>query len=117
MAWIRCARVVQMTQQTRFTRNAATNETADAIDARCPIETGRIRTIIDIDAAIGSSPTVHTNARISTDRIRTRRPVLAERWTRQTFVDVILTIFTREIGSTFAAIRIHIVDAFATILT
>lgn len=117
VAWIRGARVVQMAQQTRFARNAAADEAADAIDARGPIETGRVRTIVDIDAAIGSGPAVHTNARVSADRIRARRPILADRWSRQALVDVTLTVFAREIRSTFATIRVHIVNAFATILT
>lgn len=106
-----------MAQQTRFARNASTNKTADAINARCSIETGCIGTIVNIDAAIGSGPTIHANARITANRIRTRRPILAERWSRQTFVNVILTKFTSEIRSTFAAVRIHTIDAFATILT
>lgn len=106
-----------MTQQPRFAGNAATNETADTINARCTIETGRIRAIVDIYAAIGSGPTIHANARISANRIRARCPVLAQRRTRQAFVDVILTKFTREIRSTFAAVRVYTVKAFATILT
>lgn len=117
MARIRGARIVQMAQQTRFPGNAATNETSDTVDACRTIEAGRIRAVVDVYAAIGSSPTVHANARISADRVRARRPILAQRRTRQTFVDIVLTIFAREIRSTFATVRVHAVDAFATILT
>lgn len=77
MAWIRRARIIQMAQQTRLARNAATNETADAIDTCRAIETSRIRTIVDVDTAIGASPSVYANARVSADRIRASRPVLA----------------------------------------
>lgn len=117
MARIRGARIVQMAQQTRLSRNAATNETADAINARRPIEAGRISAIVDVYAAIGSSPPIHANARIAADCVRARRTILAKRRTRQAFVDVVLTVFTRETRSTFATVRVHAVDAFATILT
>lgn len=117
VAWIRCARIVQVAQQSRFARNAATNETANAVDACRPVEAGRIRAIVDVDAAIGSRPAIHANARISADCVRASRTVLAQRRTRQTFVDVVLAVFTREIRTAFAAVRIYAVNAFGSILT
>lgn len=78
MARIRCARIVQMTQQPGFALRAPAIEAAHTIDTRGPVEACRIHTIIDVRAAIGARPAVHANARVSTVCVRARRPILAD---------------------------------------
>lgn len=116
MTWIRCARIVQMAQQSRFAGRTATIETADAIDAGGSIETSRIDAIVNVDTAIGARPTVHTNARVAAMSVGACGSVLTHGRTQRTFVHIILTEFSIVIAGTFAAVRVHRIDACATVL-
>lgn len=116
MAWIRCASIVQMAQQARFTRNTATIKTTNTIDTGGTIKTGRISAIVDIFTAIRSSPSIYAYTWVSPYCIRACGTILAYR-PRRALVDVILTKFARIIRGAFAAIRVHTVNALAAVLT
>lgn len=81
MAGIRCTSIVQMAQQSRLTRSAAAHEAAHPIDTGGAIKARRTVTIVNVDAAIRACPPVDTDARVTADRIRARRSVLAHRGT------------------------------------
>lgn len=116
MARIRCARIVQMAQQSGFTLRAATVETSDTIDARRPIEARRIHAVVNVLAAIVARPAVDANARIAARRVRARRPVLAHRRPGGALVDVRFAMFAHVVGAALAAVRIDAIDAGAAVL-
>lgn len=79
VAGIRRTCVVQMAQKSSLARRTAADKAADTVDTGGAIEASRTVTIVDIDAAIGPCPAVDTYARVTTDRIRARRSILAHR--------------------------------------
>lgn len=81
VARIRCTGIVQMAQQSSLSGRAQTHKAAHAIDTGRPIKAGRTVTVVNVDAAIGSVPSVDTNARITANCIRTGGSVLAHRGT------------------------------------
>lgn len=117
MTRIRGASILQMAQETRFTRRTMAIEASHAIDTGCTVETGCIHTIVDVHTAIRSRPAIDTNTRITTHCIRTGCTILANGRTCGTFVDVDFAIFTGVILGALATVRVHTVDAFATVLT
>lgn len=116
MTGIRGASILQMAQQTRFARRTMAIEASHAIDTGCTVETGRVHTIVDVDAAIRSRPAIDTNTRITAHCIRTGCTILANGRTCGTFVDVNFAIFAGVILGALATIGIYTVDAFAAVL-
>lgn len=105
-----------MAQETRFAGCTSTIETADTIDTSGTIKTSGIDTVVNVYTAIGSRPTVYTNARVTAVRIRASCSVLADGRTQRTFVNVIFAKFPIVIAGTFASVRVHSIDACATVL-
>lgn len=116
MARIRCARIVQVTQQTRFPGRTPTIETAHAIQARRPIEAGRVHAVVDVLATVRSRPAVHADARIAAVRVRARRPILADGRTHRALVHIVLAVFAHVIVGALAAIGVDGVHAGAAVL-
>lgn len=117
MAWIRCASIIQMTQKTRFARNATTIKCTNSINTGSTVETCCTSTIVYIFTAICTSPTIYTDARVTAVCIRASGTILANRRSHQAFVNVIFTVFARIMRWTFTTIRIHTVDTLSTVLT
>lgn len=116
MARVRRARIVEMAEQSRFAGCAPTVETAHAIDARGTVETRRVHTVVDVLAAVRSRPSVDTDARVPTVRVRASGTVLAHGRTHRTLVHVVFAVFAHIVRWTFAAVRIDGVHAGATVL-
>lgn len=70
-------------------------KTANTVDAGSAVEAGGIFAIVDVDAAVGSSPAAHAYARVATWRISARGPVQAQRWPNGAFVHVQLALRAR----------------------
>lgn len=79
MTRIRSAGIVQVAEQTSLSGCATAHETAHPVNASRSVEAGRTVAVVDVDAAVGSSPAVHANARVAADRICAGRSVLANR--------------------------------------
>lgn len=117
VARIRCARIVQMAQQSGFAFGAATIETAHAIDACRSVEAGRRKAIVNVFTAIGARPAVDANASVAAVRIRAGCTVLADRRSGGAFVNVIFAVLADVVGIALAAIRIDPINTDAAILT
>lgn len=91
-------------------------ETADAVNACGTVKACRVNTIVNVYAAIRPFPAVDTDARIAAVRIGAGGTVLADGRSQGTFVNVFFAKFTGIVGRTFAAIRIHGIDAGAAVL-
>lgn len=116
MTRIRGAGIVQVAQQTRLARRAATVEAANAIDTGGAIKAGRLHTIVDVLAAIAARPAVHADATVGAVGVRTGGAVLADRRTQRTLVHVHVTVATRKVWRAIAAIVIDAIHTGAAIL-
>lgn len=68
-----------MAQESSLSGGAATHERTHTIDTGGAVEAGRTVAVVDVNAAIGSCPSVDTDARVTADRVRACRSVLAHR--------------------------------------
>lgn len=116
VAWVRGAGVVQVAQQARFAGAAAADEAADAVDAGRPVEACRVRAVVLVDAAVGTDPAVHANARVPAEGVRARGAVLTDRRPRQALVHIVLAVLARVVAAAGTPVRVDPVDALAAVL-
>lgn len=116
MARIRCARIIQMAQQSRFAGRTTTIEAAYSIDARRTIKARGVHTVVNVLAAIRSRPAVNADTRIASVRIRASGAVLADGRSHGAFIDIVLAVFANVVAGALAAIGVDSVDACAAVL-
>lgn len=102
---------------TSFSVSAAAVKTADPIDTSCAVEASSTCTIVDVDAAIGSGPTVYANAGITAVRIGACRAVVTERWSYGTLVNVEFALGPGKSRRTQTRIFVDTVHTRCAILT
>lgn len=79
MTGIRCTGIIQMAQQSSLSGGASAHERPNAVNTGGAIKARRTVAVVDVDAAIGSCPSVDADARVTADRVRACRSVLAHR--------------------------------------
>lgn len=96
---------------------ALTVEAADAVDAGSAVEACSSCTIVDVDAAVGSGPSVHAYARITARRIGARGAVVAQGWPDRALVHVELALCARVRWRAETGVFVYPVHAGRTVLT
>lgn len=95
---------------------ALTEEAADPVDARGPVEASGPGTVVDVDATIGPGPAVDADARVAAVAVGAGGPVVAERRPDRALVDVVLALRAREGRRTEARVLVDPVDAGRAVL-
>lgn len=90
-------------------------EAADPIDASGTVETGGPGAIVNVHRTVLSGPAVYANAIVRSQRIGTRRSVVADAGPHGALVHVHLTRIASPLGRARARVTVHAVHARTTV--
>lgn len=107
--------IIQVTQQTCASGRAFAEERGHPIVTRSSCVTGRICAVINVLAAVVSSPAVHTHAVISTLRVQARPTVLTGIGHQITLIHVFSTELTCPLRLALAVVCVHSIYAGSSI--
>lgn len=105
MTRIAGARIFELAQQTGAPFRADAGERSDTVDTNAVGRTGCGGTIVNVDRTVGTGPSVHANAIVSTVRVDAGGAILARIASGRTFVDVLSAKSAGKIGRAFAMIK------------
>lgn len=86
-------------------------EAADPVDASGAVETGGPGAIVNVYRTVLSGPAVYTNAIVRSQRIGTRRAVVADAGPHGALVHVHLARLARPLGRARARVTVHAIHA------
>lgn len=111
------AGIVHMTQQTSLAKLADAQEVGDSVHAGGPRSAGSRGAVVNVLAAVQSTPAVHTHTRVAARHIAAGAPVLTGVGLQATLVHVLGAELTSPFWRTLAVVRIYTIHACPSILT
>jgi hypothetical protein len=109
MAWVRCAGIIQMAQQSCLSWCTPAIEAAHPINASGTIEASSTCTVIDIDTTVRACPAIDTDAREATDGVGASGTILTHTGSLSTLVHILLTQLAHVCGRTQAGVPVDII--------
>lgn len=77
---------------TSLSHGAFAEEGCYTVMAGCTVEAHSDGTVVNVLAAVVSSPTIHTDAGVATDGVEAGATIMAGIWLHETFVDILGTV-------------------------
>lgn len=117
IAGVTHAGIVQMAQQTSLSDWALAEEGGHAVVAGGTVEANGYGAVIDVLAAVVSSPAVDADARMASDVVEARAPVMTGVGLHETLVDVLRTVLPCPFWQALAIVGIDSIHTYPSIHT